>query len=64
MSRQFTSADPSVGDDVDDSGFGTWTIGTLAAGATETLVVYATAVSVTTPQGMGEQHGEHPVRCI
>jgi hypothetical protein len=35
----FTAADPSVGTYVDSSGFGTWTIGTLAAGATETLYV-------------------------
>jgi uncharacterized repeat protein (TIGR01451 family) len=46
----FTSADPSVGTYVDSSGFGTWTIGTLTPGATETLSVYATAMSVTEPQ--------------
>jgi uncharacterized repeat protein (TIGR01451 family) len=45
----FTNADPSVGTYVDDSGFGTWTIGTLAPGATETLFVFATAMTVTEP---------------
>ena len=43
----FTSAEPSVGSYVDSGGFGTWTIGTLAAGATATIFVYATATSTT-----------------
>jgi uncharacterized repeat protein (TIGR01451 family) len=46
----FTSADPSVGTYVDDSGFGTWTIGTLPPGETETLIVFATTMTVTEPQ--------------
>ena len=38
----FNSADPSVG--TYDDASSTWTMGTLAAGATETLLVHATAI--------------------